>query len=233
MKKYIKNLKRISPLTIVFALLAVFVCAILAANGIHGDWQLAAFAPCLSSLADNIAPDCDAPRVRGYEDIGIIVNRNDLDWAAVTYATGKHNIVDGLALVSGAGIKPYVIYQPRTNPARFNGTQSELSTDTGDYTKTLQFYYEGIGGDASENVVEPLKNGEFVAILQRKNHRGDGSFQIIGLQAGLVATAQVQNEETGYWLMTMTSNEPSGEISFFKSDYATTKAMFDALAAQA
>lgn len=233
MRKYFENLKKISPLTIILGLLAVVVCVTLSTNGIQSDWMLAGFAPCLSSLADNLAPDCDTPRVRGYEDVAIIVNRNDIDWSAVTYATGKKNIIESFALGSGAGIKPYVIYQPRTNPSRFNGTQAELQTESSDYLKTLQFYYEGIGGDSSELVIEPLKNGEFVAILQRKDHRGDGSFQVIGLQSGLVATAEVQNEDTGYWLVTMTTNEPSGEMSLFKSDYVTTKAMFDALVAAA
>ena len=130
-----------------------------------------------------------------------------------------------------SGKKPYVIYNPRVNPAPFNGTNATFEQDNGRYTKTLQFYYEGIGGDAAMDVVEPLKSGQYVVLLQRKDHRGDGSFQLIGYQGGLTATAEVQDEETGYWLITMTTSEPSAEVSFFDTDYATTKTAFDTLLA--
>ena len=81
------------------------------------------------------------------------------------------------------------------------------------------------------NVVEPLKSGQFVMLLQRKDHTGDGSFQLVGYQSGLTATAQEQNEENGYWSMTMETSEPSAEVSFFNTDYATTKTAFDTLLA--
>lgn len=191
------------------------------------------FTPCIGKIADNITQDCDNPRIAGYENIALIVNRSDIDWSSVTYATGNKRIVKSIALESGAGIKPYVIYNPKVNPAPFNGTQSEFSTDNDRYTKTLQFYFEGIGGAASKDVVEPLKSGSFVAILQRKDHRGDGSFQLMGFQSGLTATAQVQDEDTGYWLMTMECSEPSAEVSFFDTDYDTTKTAFDTILAQA
>lgn len=192
-----------------------------------------AFTPCLGKIAANIDQDCDNPRVAGYESIALIVNRDDIDWSAITVDSGNPRIVKTLALNSGAGVKPYAIFNPRVNPAPFNGTQTEFSSDANNYTKTLQFYFEGIGGGSSKDVVEPLKSGSYLVILQRKDHRGDGSFQIIGYQSGLVASAQVQDEETGYWLITMTTSEPSAEISFYNTDYATTKAAFDTLLSQA
>lgn len=222
---------RVSPLTVVLGLVAVLCCLLFA--GVAGEYTLATFAPCLGSLAANIDKDCDNPRVTGYESIAIIINREDIDWASITTDSTNKRIIKTLSLVSGAGIKPYVIYNPRPNPSPFNGTQTEYSQDNNNYSKILQFYFEGIGAGASMDVVEPLKNGSYVAILQRKDHRGDGSFQILGYESGLVATAQVLNEETGYWLMTMGTNESSAEVSFFNTDYATTKAAFDALLAQA
>lgn len=191
------------------------------------------FTPCLGKIADNITQDCDNPRIAGYENTAIIINRDDVDWSSVTYETGNKRIVKTLSLNSGAGVKPYVIYNPKVNPAPFNGTQSEFARDNDRYTKTLQFYFEGIGGAASKDVVEPLKSGSYIVILQRKDHRGDGSFQLMGFQSGLVATAQVQDEETGYWLMTMETSEPSAEVAFFNTDYATTKTAFDTMLASA
>lgn len=55
---------------------------------------------------------------------------------------------------------------------------------------------------------------------------------MFGYQVGLKASEQVQDEDTGYWLITMTCSEPSAEIAYYKTDYATTKAAFDALLAQ-
>lgn len=217
----------------VFFLIAVAVCLAMFTSGIGSDWCLATFAPCLGKIAANIDQDCDNPRVSGYENIALIINRDDIDWASITVDSSNPRIVKTLALNSGTGIKPYVIYNPRVNPAPFNGTQTEFSADNNNYAKTLQFYFEGIGGGASMDVVEPLKSGSYLVILQRKDHRGDGSFQILGYQSGLVASAQVQDEETGYWLMTMNSNEPSAEIAFFNTDYATTKTAFDTLLALA
>lgn len=226
MKKYLK----FNP---IFAILALVCVIALVLFGGDSAFALAAFTPCLGVITANIDEDCDNPRVIGYEDTAVIVNRSDIDWASLTYAAGNKRIVDNFVLLTGK--KPYVIFNPRptnTNPS-FNGTQTELNADNGHYTKNLQFYYKGIGGEVSANVVEPLAKGEYVVILQRKDHSGHGSFQIFGLQNGIYATGQVQDETTGYWLMTMAVDEPFAETELFKTDYVATKALFDALVAQA
>ena len=189
--------------------------------------MIAAFAPCSAALAANITGDCSNPRIAGYEQIGVIFNKDDIDLTALTINSSNSRIIEAIAAKSGKS--PFVVYNNKNNPLPFNGTQTEYNSDNDKYDKTVQFYFEGIGGENSEDVVEPLKGGEYLVILQRKDHRGDGSFQVFGYQSGLKATAQVQDEETGYWLMTLTCSEPSAECSFFKTDYATTKALFDAL----
>lgn len=224
MKKYLK----FNP---IFAILALVCVIALVLFGGDSAFALAAFTPCLGVITANIDEDCDNPRVIGYEDTAIIINRSELDWTGVTYNASNPRIVEAIALASGK--KPYAIYNPRLADASFNGTQTALNADTRHYTKALQFYYKGIGAEAAENVVEPLAKGEFVAILQRKDHSGHGSFQIFGLQNGIYATEQVQNEATGYWLMTMGIDEPFAETEWFKTDYTTTKALFDALLTQA
>lgn len=227
MKNFIKNLK-FNP---VFAILALVCIIALVAFGGDSAFALATFTPCLGVISANIDEDCDNPRVIGYEDTAIIINRSDIDWTGVTYNSSNPRIVEALALISLK--KPYAIYNPRLADASFNGTQTALNADTRHYTKTLQFYYKGIGADAAANVVEPLAKGEYVVILQRKDHSGHGSFQILGLQNGIYATEQVQDEATGYWLMTMVIDEPFAETELFKTDYAASKALFDALLAQA
>lgn len=227
MKNFLHNLK-FRPLFLIIALVAVAVF-VATAGADPSVYSLAVFTPCLGVVTANLDTDCENPRVSGYEDVALLFNRSDIDWSAVTIDASNPRIVKTLAVLTGK--KPFVIYNPRVNPAPFNGTNSTFEQEANQYTKTVQFYYEGIGGAASVNVVEPLKAGSYVILLQRKDHRGDGSFQLIGYQAGVTATAQVQDEETGYWLMTMTGSESFADVSFFNTDYATTKAAFDTLLA--
>ena len=224
MKKYLK----FNP---IFAILALVCVIALILFECSSAFALATFAPCLGVITANIDEDCDNPRVIGYEDTAVIINRSDIDWSALVFSANNKRIVEGIALSTGK--TPFVIYNPRLSNPSFNGTQTALNADNGNYTKTLQFYYKGIGGEAAANVVEPLAKGEYVVILQRKDHSGHGSFQIFGLQNGIYATEQVQDETTGYWLMTMAIDEPFAETEFFKQDYITTKGLFDALVAQA
>lgn len=217
----------------IIAIVLLIGCVVLACMCHNADaanaLTLAAFVPCSSALAGNLASDCDNPRIAGYEQIGVIFNRADVDWANLAVSASNPRIIEAIAAATGK--KPFALYNNKNNPLPFDGTNTTYNSDTDQYDKTLQFYFEGIGGGVSANVVEPLKGGEYIAILQRKDHRGDGSFQVFGFQSGLKANAQVQDETTGYWLMTMACSEPSAEVSFFDTDYATTKAAFDALVA--
>lgn len=188
-----------------------------------------AFTPCSALLAENIASDCDNPRVAGYEQIGLIFNKEEIDYSALVVDASNPRIIKTIAAKTGK--KPFVVYNNKNNPLPFNGTQTAFNADNDRYDKTLQFYVEGIGGENAADVIEPLKGGDYVVILQRKDHRGDGSFQVFGYQAGLKASEQVQDEDTGYWLITMTCSEPSAEVAYFNTDYATTKAAFDTLLA--
>lgn len=200
-----------------------------------------AFTPCTTAgLTTNIATPCAEPRIKGYEQIGLLILKSDIDLAVTTVSNTNPRIIDNFELKNDGGTPPVyrtaaVVYNSKKNPLPFNGTQTVYNRDVDQYDKTVQFYYEGIGGDSSKGVVEPLKDGDYVLILERKHKTaaGKGSFQVFGWQKGLSAGndggAQVQDEETGYWLMTMTTQEPYAEIEWLDTDYATTKAAFDAL----
>lgn len=193
-----------------------------------------AFTPCTTAgLTTNIATDCDEPRIKGYEQIGLLILKSDIDLTATTVSGSNARIIDNLALIEGKTAA--VVYNSKKNPLPFNGTSTTYNRDVDQYDKVAQFYYEGIGGASAIGVVEPLKDGDYLLILERKHKTtaGAGTFQVFGWQKGLSAGneggAQVQDEETGYWLMTMTTQEPYAEIEWLDTNYATTKAAFDAL----
>lgn len=192
-----------------------------------------AFTPCTSAtLAANIATDCNNPRIKGYEQIGVIIDKAHIDYTLTTFDLENPRLILDLKLKAGKTAK--VIYNSKKNPLPFAGTQTAYNRDADAYDKTVQFYFETPGGNSSLQVVEPLKNGEYVVVLERKTKTGLGSFQVIGFQSGLSCSndggAQVQDEETGYWLMTMTTQEPFAEMEINDgAEYAAAKAIFDAL----
>ena len=195
-----------------------------------------AFSPCTTAgLTANIATICTQPRIKGYEQIGLIILKSDIDLTTSTTDAANPRMITNIALK--ATKKAAVIYNSKKTPLPFNGTQTAYNRDANQYDKTVQFYYEGVGADNALGVVEPLKDGDYIVILERKQKYYKGSFQIIGWQNGLSAGneggAQVQDEETGYWLMTMTTQEPFAEMELNDGSYATTKTDFDALVANA
>lgn len=188
---------------------------------------MAGFTPCTNTLKANIATSCSNPRTKGYEQTGIIFNRADINWTQTTTSESNVHIYESIILKESG--TPYLIYNRRQNPLPFDGTNTTYNAENNNYDKTVQFYFEGIGGDASAKVIEPLKDDLYVIMLYRKDHRGDGTFQLFGMLDGLKASAQVQDESTGYWLITMTCAESLAEVSFFKTDFATTLTSYETL----
>ena len=131
-----------------------------------------AFTPCTNLLAQSLGKPCNEPRIKGYEAIGIIINRADIDWATVAVNAVNPRIVEILPLK--ATKKAAVIYNSKKNPLPFDGTQTTYNRDADAYDKVVQFYYEGIGADASK-AVEALKDGDYIIILERKSKYNNGS----------------------------------------------------------
>ena len=73
-------------------------------------------------------------------------------------------------------------------------------------------------------------------MLEKKDRNGDGSFEVVGAEQGLVANADgiVRNEyeNGGCTIVTMSTNEVNFENVFFATDYETTLAAFEALLAK-
>ena len=83
-------------------------------------------AVCDEILKKDIIPSCDDPVVPGFEQEGVIMNREDIDLATTAFATGKSNVIETLALKSGK--KAYKVVVPGNTP--FTGSQTAMATGT-------------------------------------------------------------------------------------------------------
>ena len=193
-----------------------------------------AYVPCAATkLSQNLAIDCDEQRIKGYEPLGILIDRADIDFdLSAVDATNPRKIINIVLLATK---KTSIIYNDRNNPAAFSGTKTETNYDLNAFNKTVAFYIEGIGADYSMNAAEPLKNRQFVAVIPRKDHNGKGSFQVFGWKNGLSAGNEggsiSQDEETGYTLVTMTCIEKFMEYEFGADSYVDNLVAFEALKA--
>ena len=166
-----------------------------------------AFTPCTKSVTANIVPDCDNPRIKGWERTGVGMKRNDINFAIAVEGEGKASF----ALL--AGKKTFAIFNKKSNPLPFNGTQVSANNDAEGWDKKIQFYYEGVGADAS-SVIKAFQDDEYVIILERKHKHSGGSYVVFGYEVGLTLESAEYSEETGYWLITMKTTEHTPELNF-------------------
>lgn len=171
----------------------------------------------------------------GFERIGILINRSDINFGGVAYHNTKgQNVITTMPLNSGK--VGYKIVQFGTKP--FNGTKkSGVSKETapGKVTKVVQFFVPDHDPDVDNGFIDALLNGEFVAILEHKDKNStddDAAFEIIGFHNGLHFTDMEQDEYSDYgsgWLVTMEETEaPVSSLYLFDTSYSATKTKFNA-----
>jgi hypothetical protein len=93
------------------------------------------------------------------------------------------------------------------------------------------------GADTSKDIVEPLVDSPlgYLAVLEKKDRVGDGSYEIVGYGQGLTVNPdgimRNEKENDGDIVVTMSCEEQFFEVTLFDTDYATTKAAFETLMA--
>lgn len=168
------------------------------------------------SIAANIVADACNPASKGVKAIGYIANFSDVNHAAMSNAkTGRKYS----QFVLNSGAKLYKIYQLGKKP--FTGANTELQTSDyrSTWNKTLPVVLFANGADVVENIIDQLANGKFVAIIENAyaGNGGDNTFEIVGLETGLMATAgnaeKYNDEYGGGWSITLTEeNAPSAGL---------------------
>lgn len=179
-----------------------------------------------------IAMDCDKALVKGFTGRAVYIPYSVNP--TITQSSANPRIVSAVTASKVIGI-----YLPFTDP--FNGSAVAGNADNGRsmFTKNLALQIPAHGADVSKDLIEPLvKSAEGgMIIAERKDKRGLGSYVVYGLQDPMKADpssfAQNETDNGGAASLTMGCTEDWEECNFFDTDYATTKAAFDALFASA
>lgn len=190
-----------------------------------------AYASCAGSLAANIAKDCSKPMTGGYTGRGLLIPLSN----TLTYAINANNPRIITSITMGASDKLAVI--DNVWPSAFDGSNTQSNADSGRtlYGKTFAFRIPLRGAGTSKDIVEPLVESPlgYLAVLEKKDRRGDGSFEIVGYCQGLTVNAdgivKNENENGGDIVVTMSCQEQYFEVTMFDTDYNTTKAAFETM----
>lgn len=189
---------------------------------------------CDYKIAQSIGGSCSTPQVAGLMNTGYLINFDDIDWAALVKSASNASIVETLALATGK--KAYKVFVPGNTP--FTGTQTVMTAGTykNKFTKTASIVILNSGPDVSKNIIDKLANGRFVFIFENKykGEDNDNTFEIYGLEAGLVATEMTNDkysEDTdGGWLVNLQeTGAPSSGMFLYKTSIATTRTALETL----
>lgn len=191
-----------------------------------------AYTACAAYISDNITKDCAAPLAGGYTGRGFLVAVKDIK--ALTYDVNNSRIVTAITLKTGAKV---AVIDNVFSPTPLTGSNTQSNTDDGmmKFRKNITVSVPRRGAGASEEIVEPTFQAPlgYVACLEKKDRSGDGSFELIGLEQGLLATADgiVRDEYAngGCTMITMSCNETIFEYSFYDTDYDTTLTAFETI----
>lgn len=193
-----------------------------------------AYTSCAAELAANIAQDCSQPNVAGYTGRAVYIPYSVSPTLAKSASNAR--IISDISIDSSA--KVVAVDNSLVGDNSFAGSTTELNTDNGraEYQKTVALRVPQRGGAASLQVVEPLVTSPLggMMILEKRDTRGDGSFEVVGAERGLKATSVTRNEyEAGAdWQANLQTTEHFAEYVLFDTDYATTLAKFEALLAK-
>lgn len=188
-------------------------------------------AECDNLIKQNIAKNCDEPIVQGAERTAYIINKADIDYSNVTFVTNSSNQISALPLKSGK--KAYTVKQNGKQP--FNGTKTTLESATqgGVATNEIALVIPDNSPSISENVIDPMLDGEFVVIIENKhkNLRADGAaagasaFQIFGFWQGLTlkeGSRELYNDDTlSGWAITLEETKVAQSALFLNAGSLT------------
>jgi len=196
-------------------------------------------AGCEDLIKAAIDPNCDDRVITGIEANGVIINREDIDFATTEFDATRKNVIKSLVIKTGK--KGYKVYVPTNQP--FNNTQTtlEVGTNRNSFTNDLAFTILDHDPDVAEDIIDGLANGSFVVVFENKYknmHKattpGDSTFQIMGYYQGLRATTLENNKysddtEGGWGVVLQETKVPKSALFLYDTSISVTRTAFDDL----
>lgn len=194
---------------------------------------------CNALIAKDIVASCDDPIVGGLEANAVIINREDIDFALVSFNTTRKNVIENLPLKVGK--RGYKAYVPGGKP--FTGTKTSLEKGTYRNTFANDFALVVLENDpdVAAQVIDGLANGKFIVVFEN-NHKnlnkattpGDSAVQVFGYYQGLqsetIDNDKYSEEVDGGWsILLKETKSPKSAIFLYKESLTATKALMDAL----
>lgn len=193
---------------------------------------------CDSLIASDILPNCQEQNA-GFEAVGYIVNRADIDFGALTYNTTNSNVISNFPMKDGK--KAFRVQQ--LAKGAFDETTTTLNAGTYRNVFNNEVHVRAFAtGPSTAKQILQLANGEVVLILEQKQKNlkgfsiaaGESAYRVYGLQNGLrmtECTNTPNSDDLGNgWDITLTEEnviEPA--IFLFDTDYATTAELVESL----
>lgn len=190
---------------------------------------------CESLIAQDINIPCEDQVTKGLESDGLIINRNDIDFAKTVK---EGNVIKTLVLKTGK--KAYEIRQDGANP--FTGTKTELNVGTyrNSWKNTVAIVVLANTPDVCSNIIDGLATGKFVVILRNLSKGADGGaeYQVFGFAQTLKAASgendKYSDDTEGGWLVTLEEvSVPKAAYFFFDTSSETTAAKYQSLLTEA
>lgn len=187
---------------------------------------------CDGLISKDITQSCDNPAVKGFERIGILINREDIDFSGLTFDTTKKNVITAIPLKSGK--KGYKVVQKGATPFTGSTSSAEVGTYGTGFTNNIAIAILNNNEDIAENVVDSLANGEFVFIGELKDKGADkaSAFRVYGIHNGLTLSAYEHDPYGDTYaggLATLTETGAPKSAVYLGASYTAGKTLFDSL----
>ena len=184
-------------------------------------------------LAANIVRNCSRPLVGGYTGRALLIPADEWERAKLVTDAANPQKVRNIILPASASVQVFVVENYGATP--FTGSTTAGNNDSGvqKFSKTLTLRVPQRGADAARKIVQPLARGVcgYVAIIEKRDRVGDGSFEIVGMQQPLYGdAATITRDELsgGAWSISLTTTEMWAEATLVGSDdtYESARAEF-------
>ena len=177
--------------------------------------------------------DCDSPVVPGVNQRLILGNLDDVE--SVTYNGTNPSIIEAITMKSNKAGFPFQGIRQSLTPS-YELVPGTVSVG---YNHIVNFLGFEINQAAKDNF-EKMAFGKLFAIVENRNAPGNGDsiFEVYGMGVGLEANSMTRaasdQENGGAFAITLQTPEAEGKEpkmpqSWFKTDYATTLALVDAI----